>query len=423
MVWMMCVECWVFFVRRAPYLTRIDVDAGVGSQLRVNFNVSFPDLHCDFASIDLWDKIGRNQVNVTRNVEKWQLDRDGERRAYQGRNRREIDLAHDAHLHPPLETLHADGVHVDAVTAADWDHFAEEHEFSFVNFYAPWCSFCQTLSPTWEVLAETVERRELPVAVAAVDCVAEATLCHDEDVQAFPTLRFYRHAERVAQGDYKFDRTLDALLEFVHRKLESENIYKHYPEARDAHKVHWNTDHPGCLVSGFLLVNRVPGNFHVSAHSRHHSLNTYRTNLSHQVHHLSFGLPLAEVQRHRLDRLDVKYHRTAPLDGATFAHADVHHAWHHYLHVVPTRYNLGRSYRDKFFTYQLVHADYLQPYEEWEPPEARFAFDVAPMAEVVARGDGKSWYDFLTGLLALLGGTFAVARFGNDLISRLTSKT
>ena len=39
------------------------------------------------------------------------------------------------------------------------------------------------------------------------------------------------------------------------------------------------------------MVNRVPGNFHVEAGSVNHNLNPTMTNLSHTVHHLSFGLP------------------------------------------------------------------------------------------------------------------------------------
>jgi len=410
MAWLMAVEVWVF-LSAAPLESKIDVDVHSGSQLRINFNLTFPHLHCDYASIDLWDKIGRNQANVTRNIEKWQLDEDGRRRMYQGRNRRDFDIEHDTH-HPPLHELHADGVHAEPIGEAEWAHFSEENEFAFVNFYAPWCAFCQHLHTTWEALAEEVERRELPVAIASVDCVANADFCHDMYIQVFPSLRFYRHGEQTNQGEYRFDRTVDALLGFVNKRLDAESVYKQYPEAKVAHKQNWNSDHPGCLVSGFLLVNRVPGNFHVQAHSRHHSLNTFRTNLSHIVHHLSFGTPLSTWQKQRLDDLDIKYHLTNPLDSREFTHPDFHHAYHHYIKVVPSKYNIGSFWRERFSTYQQVHVSHLMRYEAWEPPTAIFAFDISPMAVVVDRVE-KKWYDFVTGLLAVLGGVFAVARFGN----------
>ncbi|KAH8098337.1 hypothetical protein JL720_1276 [Aureococcus anophagefferens] len=150
---------------RTEVRTKIDVDTFAGSQLRVNFNLSFPHLHCDYASVDLWDKIGRNQANVTQNIEKWQLDEDGVKRMYQGRNRRAFDIDHDVH-HPPIEEMHANGVHVWHVNADEWEGLHEHHEYVFVDFYAPWCLYCQSLRSTWEALAEELEKRDLGVAVA-----------------------------------------------------------------------------------------------------------------------------------------------------------------------------------------------------------------------------------------------------------------
>lgn len=38
----------------------------------------------------------------------------------------------------------------------------------------------------------------------------------------------------------------------------------------------------------------MPGNFHLEARSKNHNLNPVMANLSHVVHHLSFGNPLDE---------------------------------------------------------------------------------------------------------------------------------
>ncbi|CAN0478757.1 unnamed protein product, partial [Discosporangium mesarthrocarpum] len=38
-------------------------------------------------------------------------------------------------------------------------------------------------------------------------------------------------------------------------------------------------DYPGCQLSGFIMVNRVPGNFHIEAHSKHHNINPPMTNV------------------------------------------------------------------------------------------------------------------------------------------------
>lgn len=416
MVLVLMTEVSVFLSTEVK--TSIDIDTYAGSQLRINFNLSFPHLHCDYASVDLWDKIGRNAANVTQNIEKWQLDADGTKRMYQGRNRRAFDIEHDDHKHAPLEELHLNGKHVFDVDADAWEGHHETHEYVFVNFYAPWCPYCQRLEKTWEALAEDLERRDLGVSVAAMDCVANEKLCHDLHVQTFPTLRFYHHGQQVNEGEYRFDRTVQALGDFAQRKIDSENIYRQYPEARAAHAANWNSDHPGCLVSGFLLVNRVPGNFHVMAHSKHHSLNTLRTNLSHYVHHMSFGVPLSDNQHAKLADVGEVHARTHTLDKTFYSTPRFHAAEHHHIHVVPTKYHLGLFWQDKFSAFQTMHSHHLLDYDANRPPEARFSYDLSPMAVKVERVR-RAWYDFVTNLLAIIGGGFALARLANDSAQRL----
>ncbi len=40
-------------------------------------------------------------------------------------------------------------------------------------------------------------------------------------------------------------------------------------------------------------------------------------------------------------------------------------------------------------------------------PEARFSYDLSPMSVVISR-KGKQWYEFVTSICALIGGTFTV---------------
>ena len=72
-------------------------------RLRINFNVTMLDLRCDYAAVDVVDVLGTNSMNVTKNVEKWQLDETGKRMIFQGRNREQKAIQHDEHaLSPPL---------------------------------------------------------------------------------------------------------------------------------------------------------------------------------------------------------------------------------------------------------------------------------------------------------------------------------
>ena len=53
------------------------------------------DLQCDYATVDVVDVLGTNSMNVTKNVEKWQLDEAGKRMIFQGRNREQKTIYHD----------------------------------------------------------------------------------------------------------------------------------------------------------------------------------------------------------------------------------------------------------------------------------------------------------------------------------------
>jgi len=55
------------------------------------------DLQCEYATVDVVDVLGTNSMNVTKNVEKWQLDGAGRRMIFQGRNREQKAINHDKH--------------------------------------------------------------------------------------------------------------------------------------------------------------------------------------------------------------------------------------------------------------------------------------------------------------------------------------
>jgi hypothetical protein len=50
--------------------------------------------------------------------------------------------------------------------------------------------------------------------VVKVDCVENNKLCQDQQIHAFPTIRFFKDGKPSEHGDYKKDRSLTALLEY-----------------------------------------------------------------------------------------------------------------------------------------------------------------------------------------------------------------
>lgn len=55
----------------------------------------------------------------------------------------------------------------------------------------------------------------------------------------------------------------------------------------------------------------------------------------------------------------------------------------------------------------MVQSSQIMKYGEDDVPEARFSYDLSPMSVAITT-NGKPWYEFVTSLCALVGGTFTV---------------
>eukprot|EP00010_Vexillifera_abyssalis_P003675 CAMPEP_0201552702 /NCGR_PEP_ID=MMETSP0173_2-20130828/16921_1 /ASSEMBLY_ACC=CAM_ASM_000268 /TAXON_ID=218659 /ORGANISM="Vexillifera sp., Strain DIVA3 564/2" /LENGTH=244 /DNA_ID=CAMNT_0047963221 /DNA_START=57 /DNA_END=791 /DNA_ORIENTATION=+ len=84
----------------------------------------------------------------------------------------------------------------------------------FVAYHAPWCGHCKRLMPTFEELGESAQGYN----VGRVDCTENRSVCSDEGVRGYPTLKLIVNGEATK---YSGQRTLSALQEFVKEHLPS----------------------------------------------------------------------------------------------------------------------------------------------------------------------------------------------------------
>lgn len=311
---------------------------------------------------------------------------------------------------------------------------------------------------------------ELPVMVAKIDCVDHKQLCFEQQIWAYPTLRLFVEGE--AKADYRGDRTVLemvhwlSLVEESHKKFLGEDAFKlkaadqiaratleveetkedmlkqperpHHQADSEEHKQwsekmkrHRNRQHaeserdekkhPGCQLSGFLRVDRTPGNFHIQARSLSHDIAAHMTNVSHEIHHLSFGEPMVKKA---IERGGSKYvypgnfmKTLSPLDGNVYVNQNEHEAFHHYLKVVTTQFEdpykmkkdiKKKSYDTNMMAYQILSSSQLSYYTNDIVPEAKFSYDPSPIAVYHRKGTEKHWYDYITSLMAIIGGSFTV---------------
>ncbi|OAA81480.1 Thioredoxin-like fold protein [Akanthomyces lecanii RCEF 1005] len=92
------------------------------------------------------------------------------------------------------DNYNLDGVSVSLTAESFQKHVTLTHDPWFIKFYAPWCSHCQALKPTWEQLAKSMRGK---LNIGEVDCVKEKRLCKDVHVKGFPTILFFKGGERV----------------------------------------------------------------------------------------------------------------------------------------------------------------------------------------------------------------------------------
>ena len=77
-----------------------------------------------------------------------------------------------------------------------------------VEFYAPWCGHCKSLTPEYEKAAKALGG---VVKIVAVDATAHESLAQKYQVQGFPTLKVFG-ADKKAPTDYQGQRTADAII-------------------------------------------------------------------------------------------------------------------------------------------------------------------------------------------------------------------
>ncbi|XP_039499164.1 thioredoxin domain-containing protein 5 homolog [Drosophila santomea] len=86
----------------------------------------------------------------------------------------------------------------------------------FVKFFAPWCSHCQRLAPTWEDLAKELVK-EPAVTISKIDCTQFRSICQDFEVKGYPTLLWIEDGKKIEK--YSGARDLSTLKVYVEKMV------------------------------------------------------------------------------------------------------------------------------------------------------------------------------------------------------------
>eukprot|EP00197_Chlamydomonas_leiostraca_P009725 CAMPEP_0202865692 /NCGR_PEP_ID=MMETSP1391-20130828/6300_1 /ASSEMBLY_ACC=CAM_ASM_000867 /TAXON_ID=1034604 /ORGANISM="Chlamydomonas leiostraca, Strain SAG 11-49" /LENGTH=473 /DNA_ID=CAMNT_0049545559 /DNA_START=97 /DNA_END=1518 /DNA_ORIENTATION=- len=382
--------------------------------LKINFNISFPALSCEFATLDVSDALGTKRLNLTKTVRKAPITLDLER----------VGAATDD-THRPAPKYDDEGRFDDEVLDIDITQPLSHENFQatlarypivVVNFFAPWCHWCQRLEPTWEAATKEVHDKypewDGRIRFAKVDCTAEVELCRSHYIQGFPSLRVFRKGvDDVYIGGmhdheaYNGDRTKEALVAFAEALI---------PSAGQPHRKHHDLSSAprtsGCNMAGFVLVKKVPGTLHFAARSDGHSFDHAWMNMSHVVHSFYFGNRPTVKKYYQLQRL---HPAGLHADWADKLHDQLYVSEHtqstheHYLQVVLTTIEPQGGHKGSAYD-AYEYTAHSHSFLSDQVPSVRVTFDLSPI-QILVREISKPWYHFLTTTCAIIGGVFTVA--------------
>ncbi|GJY98683.1 disulfide isomerase-like protein 5-4 [Tanacetum coccineum] len=386
----------------------------------------FPALSCEFASVDVSDVLGTNRLNITKTIRKYSINKHLESTGP------EFDPV-------PTSTIikHDDKVDEEygegsvTLNSQNFDKIAHQYSVLVVNFYAPWCDWCNRLKPSWEKAAKIIRERHNPetdgrIILGKVDCTEERDLCRSHHVQAYPSIRIFRRGSDVRDErgnhdheSYYGDRNTDSLVEAMEHLVTPNNSESRKLSLRDRYgqtKGFEKRPAPreaGCRIEGFVRVKKVPGSIVVSPRSESHSFDASQINMSHVISSFNFGKKVTPKTMSDLKRLRHYIESHDKLAGKSYINVEdrTNVTIEHYLQVVKTEvmsssYQLIEDYEYTAHS-SLVHALTI--------PVAKFHFEPSPM-QILVTEDPKSFSHFITNVCAIIGGVFTVAGILDSLL-------
>ncbi|XP_022669576.1 endoplasmic reticulum-Golgi intermediate compartment protein 1-like isoform X4 [Varroa jacobsoni] len=162
----------------------------------------------------------------------------------------------------------------------------------------------------------------------------------------------------------------------------------------------------GCNFVAKFIINKVPGNFHVSTHAVR--VQPDDIDMSHEIHALRFGDHLQEIE----PSIKGSFNSLANHDRTKSSGKESHD---YIMKIVPTVFEQSSLEEAVAYQYTYAHKSYLTMSITGRIiPAIWFKYDLSPITVRYHRR-GQPLYSFLTNGCAIVGGTFTVVGILNSI--------
>lgn len=93
----------------------------------------------------------------------------------------------------------------------------QENRFMLVEFYAPWCGYCQAFAPVFVQTAELLKRSGSPARLGKVDATQEMDLAWAHDIKGYPTLVYFSSGSPTL---YNGNRRAMDIVDWLNRNIQ-----------------------------------------------------------------------------------------------------------------------------------------------------------------------------------------------------------
>lgn len=88
-----------------------------------------------------------------------------------------------------------------------------------MEYYSPNCKHCVNFAPDYDKIGAHFKESE--VVIAAVDVSEHEAIAVQEDIEGYPSLRFFIHGVKIP---YESDRSVKKVVSFINDFVESQEI-------------------------------------------------------------------------------------------------------------------------------------------------------------------------------------------------------